>query len=401
MKEKSSGKRALKIIIIVSVLLIYGFGIYNAYLFTSTFDVGSVLANAPGTEKEELIKSYIKNYFYEDVDAAALDEGAFRGIVDSLGDKYSQYFTASEYEQFTINTNATFSGIGAGLVKDEDTGEVIIRTVYDDTPASDTGLKAGDVIVSADGQLGISMDLDSFVHLLRGPEGTSFEMVYRRGADEHTATITRRKVIIPSVYYNMLWDNIGYVQITSFAENTDTEFKKAIDDLSSQGAKGLIYDIRSNPGGLVSSVVNMLDMLLPEGTVVYTMDKNNHREDYTSDEENRLDLPCVVLVDEYSASASEIFAGAIRDFEYGTIIGTTTTGKGVIQNLISLPDGSGLKLTVAEYFTPSGTAINKVGIIPDTELEYNYNYSNQEDEEYEFARDNQVVTAVEILKSGH
>ena len=206
----------------------------------------------------------------------------------------------------------------------------------------------------------------------------------------------RADITLPSVDYAMLENNIGYIVIDSFETDTAHQFEMAVDDLTAQGMQAVIFDVRYNPGGMVSSVVEILDRILPEGLLVYIEDKIGNRQDYTSGGETYMELPIAVLINEDSASASEIFAGAIKDYEYGTLIGTTTFGKGIVQTIFPLQDGDAIKLTTAKYFTPSGNYIHEVGIEPDIELEYEY--LNPEGEVYERQYDNQILKAIEVLE---
>lgn len=347
------------------------------------------------TKKKDEIQGLIDRHFYSEYSQDELNDGLYRGMLEGLNDDYADYFSQKEYEDFTIQAFGKYAGIGAALIKDTNTGSVSVTKVYEDSPAYNAGIKEGDIFISADEYMAADLDLNDFVSHIRGPEGTDVKIVYERNGEQNEVTITRRIVITPSVFYHMLDENTGYLQITDFQENTETEFKNAVNALLEEGMTDIVYDLRSNPGGLVNSVTKILDDMLPEGTVVYTMDKNGNRTDYNSDEENQMNYPCIVLVNGNTASASEIFSGAVRDFKYGTILGTTTYGKGVVQNIYRLSDGSAVKFTIAEYFTPSGENIHKVGIKPDIELEYEY--SGPEDKDYNWQYDNQILKAMELL----
>ena len=299
-----------------------------------------------------------------------------------------------------ISTNANYYGIGAVLSQAKDTMRVTITKVYEDSPAKKAGLKAGDMIVQVGDITATSMELSDLVTKIRGEEGTTVHLkIYRDGENDYQEIdVERGKVDIPTVSSKMLEDSIGYIQVSEFAENTADQFKTAVKDLQDQGMKAMIIDLRDNGGGLLTSCQEMLDEILPEGTVVYTEDKYGNRQDLTSDAEHYLDLPLTVLVNGNSASASEIFAGAIRDFDYGTLIGTKTFGKGIVQNIKQLADGSAYKLTVAKYYTPSGEYIHGKGIEPDVTLEYEYTGDTDADA-YDQMKDNQVLKAIEVLQS--
>lgn len=348
--------------------------------------------------KIQAIEGLIELNYFGDIDPEAEENGLYKGLVASLNDPYSEYFSPDEYEEQVQNVTKQYYGIGATLTQDSDTMEVTVVYIYDDTPADRAGLKVGDRIVSADGADATTMNLDDFVDLIRGAEGTDVELVIEREGEDDLLTfdITREEVNLPTVDYELLEDGIGYVYISRFAANTAQEFEDAVSDLTGQGAKALLVDLRYNPGGILSSVVEILDDILPEGIVVYTEDKYGNRIDETSDAEHVLDLPMAVLINEDSASAAEIFAGAIRDYDYGTLIGTTTYGKGVVQKTFPMTDGSAVKLTVEEYFTPSGENINGVGISPDIELEYEF--LGGEEDDYDASLDNQIQKGIEVLK---
>ncbi|SDB42787.1 carboxyl-terminal processing protease [Pseudobutyrivibrio sp. YE44] len=346
--------------------------------------------------KLSTIISYIENFYYKDVDADTLVKGVYKGIVESLDDPYSEYYTAEEYKDLMTTLTGNYAGIGALLQKNPQTGEVTITKVYANTPAEKSGLQNGDNIISADGFLATDEELDTFVQHIRGEEGTDVKLVISRDGKEQEVVCTRASISTPTVEYQMLDGNVGYIVVSQFTENTADDFKAAFQDLESQGMTSVVFDMRNNGGGLLDSVVEMLDYILPEGTVVYTMDKQGNREDFTSDDIHKKNIPMVVLVNENTASAAEIFTGAIRDFKYGTIIGTNTFGKGIVQSTIPLTDGSALKLTTQTYYTPSGECIHGTGIKPDIELEYEF--QGGEDDAYSVDLDNQIQKALEVLR---
>ncbi len=338
----------------------------------------------------------IETYYYNGTDDETLVEGIYDGILDSLGDPYSVYYNEDEYADLMIDTTGNYAGIGASLTKDTDTGMVYIVNVYSDSPAEAAGLMSGDIIISADGVEGADIDLDLFVQYIRGEVGTDVVIVYERNGETYETTATRATISIPSVEAEMITDTVGYIYISDFSANTCEQFEEALSELTSQGMEAVIFDLRYNGGGLLSSVTDILDLLLPEGITVYIEDKYGERTDFTSDAENYLDIPMVVLTSGNTASAAEIFAGAIRDYEWGTLIGTTTFGKGIVQSTFSLGDGSAIKLTIASYFTPSGECIHGYGITPDIELEYEFLGGDDDSYAYEF--DNQIQKAIEVLE---
>ena len=357
--------------------------------------VGSGFMTKHGVEKVNLLSDVIDQYYYKDITDEEKMEGIYKGLMSSTNDKYTDYYSPKEFKDLMVTMEGDYGGIGATLSQDKVTKEVSVVEVYEGSPAARAGLERGDIVISVDGHLGTDESLDDFVQRIRGEEGTSIEMVYKRDDQEHTIEITREEVIVPSVSHRMLDDKIGYIRISSFVNGTQKDFEDALADLQSQGMQGIVFDMRDNGGGMVDSVVAILDDILPAGTVVYTMDKSGKREDYTSDDAKKIDIPVTVLVNENTASAAEIFTGAIRDFNYGTIIGTNTFGKGIVQSTVPLSDGSAVKITVATYYTPSGECIHEKGIKPDIELEFSY--ADENPTEYDELKDNQVQKAMEVL----
>ena len=357
--------------------------------------VGSGFMTKHGVEKVNLLSDVIDQYYYKDITDEEKMEGIYKGLMSSTNDKYTDYYSPKEFKDLMVTMEGDYGGIGATLSQDKATKEVSVVEVYEGSPAARAGLERGDIVISVDGHLGTDESLDDFVQRIRGEEGTSIEMVYKRDDQEHTIEITREEVIVPSVSHRMLDDKIGYIRISSFVNGTQKDFEDALADLQGQGMQGIVFDMRDNGGGMVDSVVAILDDILPAGTVVYTMDKSGKREDYTSDDAKKIDIPVTVLVNENTASAEEIFTGAIRDFNYGTIIGTNTFGKGIVQSTVPLSDGSAVKITVATYYTPSGECIHEKGIKPDIELEFSY--ADENPTEYDELKDNQVQKAMEVL----
>lgn len=342
------------------------------------------------------LTSYINAYYMDDYDVSDVQESLLAGYVSGLGDKYTVYYTPEEYEDLQISTTGTYYGIGAGLQQKVDTMQVTVSKVYSGTPSEEVGLKENDIILYVDDIDATSMELTLLVQKIRGEEGTTVHLqVYRPSTGETLDfDVPRRNVSLPSVEGQMLDNNIGYIMISEWQKGTADQFKTIVEELAGEGMESMIIDVRSNPGGLLSSVVDVLDYILPKGTVVYTEDKYGNRQNYTSDKEC-LNYPMAVLINGNSASASEIFAGAIRDYNYGTLIGTTTYGKGIVQSIFNLSGGDALKVTTAKYFTPNGSYIHGVGIDPDIELEYEY--SGPADEAYQMQYDNQLQKAIELL----
>lgn len=355
--------------------------------------------DADSEKKIKELLGQMELYYYEDIDTEELTNGLYKGLFEGLGDSYSVYYTKEEYDSMMASTSGTYCGIGAVLSQDMKTMQVTVLHVYKDTPADKAGLKDGDTILKVGDIEATSMELSELVTNIRGDKGTKVHLeVYREGEkDKLEYDIERDKVEVPTVEYEMLENNVGYIQITEFAEPTETQFMEAVNALQAQGMQAMIVDLRDNPGGYLSAVTEILDDILPEGITVYTEDKYGKRQNYTSDDEHRIEIPMAVLINENSASAAEIFAGAIKDYDYGTLIGTKSFGKGIVQTVKQLKDGSAIKLTTAKYYTPNGNYIHEVGIEPDVELEYEYTGDTNED--YDKSQDNQIQKALEILKS--
>lgn len=353
--------------------------------------------NREVVEKVDELSEYIDLYYYDEFDQEKMQNGLIAGVMDGLEDPYSVYYTEDDYKDLQIKTSGTYYGIGAALQQDKKTMAVKISKVYEGTPSEEAGLKKDDLILYVNDVDATSMELSKLVQLIRGEEGTSVHLkVYREASGETLEfDVTRKNVELPSVEGQMLEGNIGYIQIGEFQTNTATQFHTILADLEAQGMKGLIVDVRSNPGGLLTAVVEVLDEILPKGIVVYTQDKYGNRQDFESDT-SCIEYPLVVLADENSASAAEIFAGAIKDYEYGTIVGTKTFGKGIVQSIFPLEDGDAVKITTAKYFTPKGNYIHGVGIDPDVELEYKF--TGPQGAEYEMKYDNQLQKAMELMK---
>lgn len=372
----------------------------NQYLVISPSRVkktaeSNILTNKTVKKIDELM-NYIDLYYNDDCDEDDIRNAIYAGTLEGLGDPYSVYYTADEYKDMQISTSGKYYGIGAALGQDAKTKEVTISKVYEGTPAEEAGLRDGDQIVKVNDTVSTSEELSDLVQKIRGEEGTTVHLKIYRASTKKTfeVDVERKNVELPSITSKMLDGGIGYIQISEFQSKTEEQFKSALADLKKQGMKSLIVDVRSNPGGLITAAANILDQILPEGTVVYTEDKYGKREDYTSDSKC-LKCPIAVLVNENSASASEIFAGAIKDYNYGTLIGTKTFGKGIVQTVFPLEDGDAVKITTAKYYTPKGNYIHGVGIEPDINL--TYKYSGPEDEAYDMKYDNQVQKAIKVL----
>ena len=392
-------------ILIASIVIIGGVRLYvglsgnkvvigsgNKFISSST-----ELLDKETVAKIEEITNYMDINFYEDIDEQEIRNSMYAGIVEGLNDPYSVYYTREEYQSMQVSTSGVYCGIGVALVKDAKTKVVKIIKVYEGTPAEEAGIMKDDQIVSVEDVDASKKELSDLVDLISGEEGATVHMKILRPSTNKTyeVDLERRDVEIPSVESNLAEEGIGYIRIYEFQKNTPDQFMKRLNHLKDQGMKSLIVDLRDNPGGLLTSVVSLLDKLLPEGILVYTQDKYGNRQNYFSKADCE-QIPMVVLVNGNSASASEIFAGAMKDYEAATILGTTTYGKGIVQSVIQLEDNDAIKITTAKYYTPKGNYIHGVGITPDVELEYQY--TGPQDKKYDQKYDNQLQKALKLLR---
>lgn len=341
------------------------------------------------------LKEYIKQNYVEGAEDDKLLEGAIKGMFESLGDPYSVYMTKEEFKNFNESTKGTYGGIGVIVTRSEE-GYVTVVAPIEDTPGERAGLKTNDKIIKVDDKDIIGIDLEAAVALMKGKKGTQVTLTVIRDDDFKAPKefkITREEIVLKAVKSNMMDNNLGYIRISTFDEDTGNEFRKALNALKAQNMKGLIIDLRQNPGGFITQCVEVADELLDEGLIVYTEDKNKNRENYKS-KNGKLDVPFVILIDEGSASASEILSGAVKDRKAGLLIGTKSFGKGLVQSIEQLKDGSGIKLTTQKYYTPNGISINKVGIQPDIEVKPLEARDGQNPED---VKDVQLERAVEEL----
>lgn len=357
------------------------------------------VVNTDTLQKMKLIEDAIANYYYyeDDISYEELQDGIYKGMVNSLGDPYSEYYSREELEEVMSSNMGISYGIGAYISINKQMNMAMISGVMEESPAQESGLREGDIIYEVDGESTQGMSLTQVVSRVKGKENTNVHLtIYRENENDLLEIDIKRakRLEVTTVDYGMLedTDQLGYLRIREFDAVTVDQFTEAMAELRGQGMKGMVLDLRSNPGGDLAAVVDIARKILPEGLIVYTEDKTGRRKEYTGDGKRELDIPLVVLVNEYSASASEILAGAIQDYNKGTLVGTTTYGKGIVQQIQKLDDGTALKLTISAYYTPSGRNIHGIGIEPDIELEYDYEASENE------GTDNQVEKAIEILE---
>lgn len=373
----------------------YGFGSPFGFGAGSSADSGELL-NDETLGKIEALEDVIDTYYYKtEIDKEEEAIGMYKGLMDSLGDPYSVYYTEEELNDLMTDTAGIYYGIGAYVSLDEDMNLPRISGVMPGTPAERAELMPDDIIYEVDKESTQGLKLDEVVALIKGPEGTTVHLTLLRGSkmEEIEVDVERSAVEVPTVNTKLLGENenIGYLQITEFDDITPDQFTEGMAELRASNIEGLIIDLRSNPGGSLQAVCDIARQILPKGVIVYTVDKNGEREDYTCDGSHEIDIPVVVLVNQYSASASEILSGAIKDYKLGKLVGMTTFGKGIVQRVFDLKDGTAVKLTVSNYYTPNGNNIHGIGIEPDVEVEYDADaYAKDK-------TDNQLEKAVEVM----
>lgn len=341
-----------------------GFAGYQKIMFPK----GSALSDTKTVQKLNYLESLINEEYLEEKEEDSLREGLYAGLMSGLNDPYSTYYTAEQYKELNTSNEGSYVGIGAVLQKDKDGGAKIVQ-LYEGGSGEQAGLKKGDVLKAIDGEDVTEKETSDIASMIRESDKDSVSLTIQRDEETKEMKVEIRDVEIQTVSHEMLDDETGYIRISEFSEVTSNQYKKAFEDLQDKGMKKLVVDLRDNPGGLLTAVCDVLRQILPEGLIVYTEDKNGKKEEEKCDGKSELAMPLAVLVNGGSASASEIFAGAVKDYGIGTIVGTTTYGKGVVQTIQPLSDGSAVKITIAKYFTPKGNDINKKGIAPDVEAE--------------------------------
>ena len=403
------------LIFLIVLAIISGIFMTAAFQFFGGLDLGGKLANLVNKNTEQyvmskeeyddyqyliatygkldMLRQYILANYYTDVDEEELDTWTMKGLFYGLDDPYSAYLTESEYEQIMISTTGEYSGIGVTITAGE-SGYIEVVSPTDDTPAFKAGIKSGDLIVKVNGTDYLATDLDVAAAAMRGKPGTDVTVTIYRDGEYIDITLTRETIIAVTVKHEMLDDNIGYIRISSFEENTAADFAAALLDIEKSGARGLVIDIRDNGGGLVNSCVAIADQLMDKATVAYTEDHDGNKS-YYSTKDGKTSLPYVFLVNGGSASASEILACGIQDNGAGKIVGTQSYGKGIIQSLDKLRDGGAIKLTILQYFSPSGKVIHKQGVTPDYVVELT---DDCYDKDGNLVNDLQLKKALELLK---
>ena len=370
--------------IIITAVVTFVVTTMLTFVFTTAY-------NAYRTEnmKMRIIDGYLDSMYYGEYNKEQAMENAYKGYVASLGDPYTEYFTAEDYESFNSYIDSSYCGIGVSVQNNTEKNVILVIDVFDNSPAKDAGIESGDIIKKVEGKEYTGVQLDDAVNAIKGEEGTEVKVTVLKASTgkEEEYTVKRQNVVIDTVEAEIIDGNIGYIYISQFGNNTADEFESKLEELTAKNIKGLIVDVRDNPGGTTVAVESIASSLLPEDTVIYyTSDKAGNKE-YIKSKKDGIDIPLVVLANENSASAAEILVGAVKDNSRGTIVGTKTYGKGVVQSLIDLQDGTALKITVERYYTPNGDYIHGKGIEPNFYVELG--------EE----TDTQLEKAISILKN--
>lgn len=349
-------------------------------------------------KKTQEAQSYIDKYYWKsDLDQEKLADYAIKGMVSALGDKYSDYYTTSEYNQAMGEVKGDYTGIGATIYMDTSTKQKIIRKVQKSSPAEEAGLKVDDVLLKINGEDISQKSLNDTVSMIRGKEGKTSKLTIQRKEQDKTkvmeVTVTAKKLVNQSIHYKMLTGKKGYINISNFDNEGVKQFQSAMEDLKKQGMTGLVLDVRNNGGGSLEAVTKMLDELLPEGVLLTEKYKNKEDVVYRSTDEKQFDKPMVVLINGGSASASEVMAGALQDRKAATLVGVKSFGKGIVQSIFSLRFGGGIKLTTGQYLLPSGRCIHGTGLTPDVEVTYSGTSNELGGED-----DNQLQKALTVLE---
>ena len=365
MEQKKGGfLKGLVLGIVLAAVVVVG------VTYVQRMNQGDITPTSELTKKKiELIEGLIDENYLDEVDQTKMTDEMLKGLMNGLGDDYAAYYTADEYKEIMNSTQGDYRGVGMIMQQYADTKEVLIVGVYEGTPAETAGIKAGDILEEVDDMVCAENDLSVIAAAIKNGEGDTVHMKLRRDKEEYEVDVEKAEIEVPVVGGKMLEDQIGYIQIAQFTGLTSNQFAEQYKELTDQGMKALIVDLRNNPGGLLDSVVDTLRQILPEGMIVYTQTKDGTKKEYTCDGETPIEIPLTVLVNENSASASEIFAGAVHDHEIATLVGTKTFGKGIVQQTFPFTDGSAIKMTIAKYYTPNGVCIHGEGISPDVEVE--------------------------------
>lgn len=350
------------------------------------------------TDKEEEIYNTIDDYYLNGIDNDKMKDGIYKGMVDSLGDPYTVYYNSEEYKQFTSSSSGTYSGIGVAVSQNVTTGAITIVKTFKKGSGEKEGMKPGDVIYKVEGKKIEGLELSKVVSMIKGEEGTFVKVTVLRDGKEIEFNLERKKLEVDTVNYKMedrSGKKIGYISVSEFDEVTASQFKSAISELNKEGMEGLVIDLRDNPGGLLDVTCEMLDRMIKKGLLVYTVDKYGKRVDEDATDSDSFDKPVAILVNGNSASASEVFSGAMKDYKAATLVGTKTFGKGIVQSIVPFGDGTAMKVTVSKYYTPNGVNIHGTGIEPDVVVELSKDATKNG--KYDRKYDNQLNKALDVV----
>ena len=380
------------------VLIVIGMSFYAGRVSAvPSTGFGTGLNNRKILQKLSFLEAYTGKYYLNKIDKDNVEQNIYKGFAKGLNDPYAEYYTKAEYKQLTEEDSGEYEGIGISVIKDTDTGYAEIASVFKDQPAYKAGLKTGDLITAVNKKSTVDMDLQTVVSEIKNKDNKTVVLTIYRDKQSKDYTVKKSSVQLDSVSYKMKDNKTGYIAVSQFLENTGKQFDKAVTALEKQGMTSLIIDLRDNGGGLLNTCTDMLSRLVEKDKLlVYTKDKEGNKEEFKSDSAKTVDIPIVLLVNGNTASASEIMTGCLKDYGKATVVGTKTFGKGIVQSIMPLPDGSAVKFTIASYYTPNGTNIHKKGIEPDVEVKIS-------DKQWKKAQtdekaDTQLKKAMEILK---
>ncbi len=349
-------------------------------------------------DKAEILSSYINRFYLNDIDYGKMGDIIYKAMVSGLDDKYAAYYTKDEYKDISEKTKGEFCGIGAYISQGKNDNYLKVAGVVKGGPAQKAGIKKGDIIVEVDGENIQGKDSSYAVSKMKGKKGTNVSISVMRKGNKKPITFNIKREVIHdnTVSYKMLDNNIGYISVSAFETVTKKQFKSAVDCLEKKNEKGLIIDLRDNGGGLLDTALDMLDQILPKKLVVYTKDKNGVAEEYYTKDDKEIKIPIVILVNGNSASASEVFCGALRDYGKAKLLGTKTFGKGIVQSSFAFRDGTGLKFTTSKYYTPKGINIHGTGFEPDIKVKSNGKMTALKESGYKV--DNQINAALDYFE---
>lgn len=380
------------------LVVIVGFSFFaGRQSIVSSSGYGTGLNNSKIFGKIDLLEALTGKYYLNKIDKDSIEENIYKGYAKGLQDPYAEYYTKEEYKQLSEEDAGQYEGIGISVAKDTDTGYAEIISVFKDQPAYKAGLKTGDLIIAVNKKSTTDMELQDVVSEIKKKENKKVVLTIYRDKKSKDYTVEKSSVQLDTVSYKMKDNKIGYISVSQFLENTGDQFDKAVTALEKQGMKSLIIDLRDNGGGMLNTCTQMVSRVIAKDKmIVYTKDKNGKKEEFKSDSDKTVDVPMVILTNGNTASASEIMTGCLKDYGKATVVGTKTYGKGIVQSIMPLPDGSAIKFTIAKYYTPNGTDIHKKGIKPDVEVKISDAQwkKAQTDEE----ADTQLKKAMEILQ---